>query len=66
MKFYKRSLNEQELAFAMSQTLISCACGCEPHRCDCPPIPTHQIQLNQSDEVNMNQFVHVDRNAIIG
>ena len=65
MKFQKRTLSDQELAFAMSQSIISCVCGCEPQRCDCPPIPTHQIQMNQSDKVNMSQVVHVDRYTIM-
>lgn len=50
MKFHKRPVENQEIAFAMA--VMACnggSCNCSSlGPCDCPPIPTHQIQYDQS------------------
>lgn len=66
MKFNKRPLSDHETAFAMSQVLASCACDCASlGACSCPPIPTHQVQLDQTSQQQTTAFLEADRNAII-
>ena len=56
MKFHKRPVETHEIALAMAVMAcggVSCNCsGLGP--CECPPIPTHQIQYDQtsSDKTN--------------
>lgn len=49
MRFSKRPKSEHEVAMAMGTTVCICNCSCT-YVCSCPPIPTHQIQLNQTTQ----------------
>ncbi len=50
MKFHKRPMSEHEIAFAMGTSVCICSCNCSGLVCNCPSIPTHQIQYDQSSE----------------
>lgn len=51
MKFHKRPVDNHEIALAMAVTTCSANCNCSVFGpCGCPPIPTHQIQYDQSSE----------------
>lgn len=51
MKFHKRPMDDHEVSFAMSQATVHVLCDCATlSPCNCPPIPTHQIQYDQSTE----------------
>lgn len=65
MKFNKRPMSDHETAFAMSQVLASCACDCSNlGACICPPIPTHQIQLDQATQGRNTAYEDAAHNAI--
>lgn len=50
MRFSKRPKSEHEIALAMGTTICICNCSCSSLVCSCPPIPTHQIQLDQTSQ----------------
>lgn len=65
MKFHKRPVSEHEAAFTMSQVLVSCACNCDNlGPCLCSPIPTHQIQYDQSEQGRTTADAHKVQNAV--
>lgn len=48
MRFSKRPESEHEIALAMGTAICNCACDCSSLVCNCPSIPTHQIQYDQT------------------
>lgn len=51
MKFHKRPVDNHEIALAMAVMACSGICNCFPvNPCQCPPIPTHQIQYDQTTD----------------
>ena len=50
MRFHKRPKSKHEIALAMGTSICICSCDCSHLVCSCPPIPTHQIQLDQSSQ----------------
>ena len=49
MRFSKRPKSDHEIVLAMGTTVCICECSCT-FVCSCPPIPTHQIQPNQTSQ----------------
>ena len=54
-KLTKKDLTKRELMVALATRPCFCGCGCNSV-CSCPPIPTHQIGIDQmSDGKVMSQ-----------
>lgn len=59
MKFHKRPVEDHEIALAMAVMACGCGCNCSAAGdCGCPPIPTHQIQYDQTAEAKNTQGIY--------
>lgn len=63
MKFHKRPMDDHEVSFAMSQATALTVCNCwDFSACNCPAIPTHQIQLDQTTQGKTTSSLQADFN----